>query len=156
MTKLFSSFLFIAFFLNLQGLFFASCRSSGNSKELGKIPIKGTQNLFFKVFQEEDFDNAVSIYYSVVDDQDSTIVGHTFLVGTSDFDRTDIRDFSTGISDSIAYLCFLKPNAVYALYDLRDEGGCGGVPCAEKVGDSLLVNRLKKANPNLIIEVSYY
>ena len=156
MTKLFSSFSSIAFFLILQGLFFESCRNSGNPKELGRIPIKGTQNLFFKVFQEEDFDNAVGIYYSVVDDQDSIIVGQTFLVGTSDFDRTDTRDFSTGVSDSIAYLCFLNPNVVYALYDLRDERGCGELPCAEKVADSLLVNRLKKANPNLTIEVSYY
>ncbi len=156
MTKFCSSFFFIAFLLILQGLFFESCKSSGNLKELGKIPIKETPNLFFKVFQEVDFDNVVGIYYSVVDDQDSIIVGQTFLVGTSDFDRTDTRDFSTGISDSVAYLCFLKPNVVYALYDLRDEGDCDRVPCAEKAADSLLVNRLKKANPNLIIDGSYY
>ena len=156
MIEFCSSFFFISFFLILQGLLFESCRSGGNLKELGKIQIKETTNLFFKVFQEEDFDNVVGIYYSVVDDQDSIMVGQTFLVGTSDFDRKDTRDFSTGTSDSIAYLCFLKPNVVYALYDLRDVGECGGVPCADKVADSLLVKRLKKANPNLIIEDSYY
>jgi hypothetical protein len=98
-------------------LSFFSC--SDDEKYLGKVPVNGMTNVYFKIYQEESFDNNVAITFEIADAKDRKIYGPHFLCGTSDFDREDTKEFYAGSYDSIIYLAFGDSNLVYEMYDLR-------------------------------------
>ncbi len=127
---------------------FNSCKDNEKPNLLGKLPITGVDNIFFKVYQEDkQFEDVVGIYYEIVDKQDLVIKGMELLCGTSDFDSEDTKRFFTGSQDSLIYLSFVNPNDVYVIYDLRSNKTCGDVPCEEAI-----ISKLKKGNPNLKIK----
>jgi hypothetical protein len=130
-------------------IFFGSCNFSSEPVYLGKLSIRNIDSVFFKVYQAEDFDSSVGIYFEIVNKEDSILCPMNFLIGTSDFDRSDTKDFFTGSQDSIIYLSFLDSNTVYTMYDLRSQKTC----CNNSNGifgvDSSLDDRLKSANARL-------
>jgi hypothetical protein len=130
-------------------LLFTACNSSENPRFLGKLAIKNIPDKFFRLYQEDKFDSSVPIYFEIVDNQDRVLYPINFLIGTSDFDRHDTKDFFTGTYDSIIYLSFINPDDIYAMYDLKSQQV---YPCYSS--DTLniekqFLERLKKSNPNL-------
>lgn len=96
---------------------FTSCNRE--EKYLGRLPVKNNSDLYFDLYQEQKFDNAVAIHYSIIDKNKGTLLGPVFLTGTSDFDREDTKDFTAGVYNGIIYLTFLDSNKVYAIYDTK-------------------------------------
>ena len=130
-----------------------SCADHAKSRFLGKVQVPDC-NVTFKIYQDDKFDDVVGIYYEILDQQQQIMQAKTLLVGTSDFDRNNTKDFFTGNHDSIIYLSFLNKNTVYAIYNLRENKNCNDIPCELKHVDSFEINILKKADPNLKFEVS--
>jgi len=93
----------------LSAIFF-SCFS--NKDELiGKKRIVGNENLFVRIYQEDEFDSVTAVLYDIIDDKDSIIKPMTFLFGTSD-KLTNIEGLDAFVHDDIFYLCRPYPNIV--------------------------------------------
>ncbi len=129
--------------------FFTSCNNRKEPRFLGELSIPNIDNVFFKVYQEDKFDSVVGIYFEIVDKDDNVLSPMNLLIGTSDFDRSDAKDFYTGSHDSIIYLSFVDPNIMYAIYDLKTKKTCCSYTSDTLNVDRHLAERLKLYNQNL-------
>ena len=98
-------------------MFLTSC-SSNDERFLGKKKIEGTENLYIRFYQTDEFDMATPLDYEVVDHKDSVVIHKTFLVGTHDKEE-DTNSLYAKVYDSILYISYIKPNQVWKVRDLK-------------------------------------
>lgn len=84
---------------------------SNKDELIGKKRIVGSENLFVRIYQEDEFDSATAVLYDIIDDRDSIIKPMKFLFGTSD-KLLDIEGFDAFILDDIFYLCRPYPKII--------------------------------------------
>lgn len=99
----------------------AVTQSTDEERFLGKKKIEGTENLYIKFYQTDEFDMATPLDYEVVDYKDSTVVRKTFLVGTHDKEE-GTNSLYARVYDSILYISYIKPNQVWKVLDLKSSG----------------------------------
>ena len=128
---------------------FISCNYGDNSRYLGKISASEV-GIFFKLYQEDKFESSVGIYFEITNNQNKTIFPKTFLIGTSDFDRRDTKDFFVSVYDSIVYIGFKSDtNVIYKMYDIKSKKICCEYPTDDSTFSNQLLGRLKVKNKNL-------
>lgn len=126
-------------------MFFTSCY---RGKYFGKLPVKNTEGLYyFNLYQDQEFDHAVAIYYEIVDQNDIVLHGPKFLIETNDFNTRKTNDFIADLYDSIIYLTFLDSNLIYAIYDLKTNKAIDLTNLLNR--DTLLEIKIKEKNPQL-------
>lgn len=97
-------------FISVLSLIFLSCFS--NKDELiGKKRIAGSDNLFVRIYQEDEFDYVTAVLYEITDNKDSIIKPMELLFGTED-KLKDLKGLDPFIHDSIFYLCRPYPKII--------------------------------------------
>lgn len=92
-----------------------SCFS--NKDELtGKKKVEGSENLFVKIYQQDEFDYVTPISFELINQDKSVLISKQFLTGT-DVRHEKIERFHPYLYDSIFYICYPYPK-VYAINHL--------------------------------------
>lgn len=129
---------------------FSACWD-GRDRYLGKLPAPVTKNVYFKVYQSNDFKQFTAISCEIVDEKDHLIAGPRFLTGTDLYEQ-NTDNFQVGEHDSILYLTYFRPNEVIGVYDLKSHTGSpfgtNDFKQAVAIGDSLL-RKLRPFNDRL-------
>jgi len=116
-----------------------SCFS--NEDELtGKKKVKGSENLFVKIYQKDKFDYVTPISFELINQDGSIIISNRFLTGT-DVRHEKIERFYPCLHDGIFYLCYPYPK-VYAIHPLD--------PAKSKLSRDTLFKILKEHDSRLI------
>jgi hypothetical protein len=135
----------VKFISALSLLFITSC--DRGDKYLGRLPVSYINGFSIDLYQGQEFDSSVGILYSIVDKNNDTLYGPKLLIGTTDFDREDTKDFTAGCNDSIIYLTFLDSDLVYAIYDIKSKHSINITNLTTR--DISIENKLLKSNPSL-------
>ncbi|MGD1837574.1 MAG: hypothetical protein ACPKPY_05900 [Nitrososphaeraceae archaeon] len=99
---------------------FLFCRKG--ERLIGKIPVDGLDNVFFRLYQQDEFDYTTALLFDIVDHRDTVIARKHFMTGTLDHVK-DLEPFTTGCYDSIVYLTYIDSNRIYGVFDLKENWG---------------------------------
>lgn len=98
-------------------LIFSYC-TTGRERFVGKLKVIGNENVYFKIYQKDEFDMVSPLSYEIVDQKNTILSNRRFLVGTHDHIE-DLEDFYSGSCGKVIYLSFIDSNRVYAIYDMN-------------------------------------
>jgi len=120
---------------------------------VGKLSIEGVDNLYFRIYQYDEFDSATALRFDVVDENDSVKVRQHFFTGTHDY-VNDLEHFTAACHDSIVYMTYGNPEIIFAVYDLKSQWCYPQGTTGENYNDKfrkadILISRLQKHNPKL-------
>lgn len=97
-------------------VFLTSCFSN-EYKLIGKKKVEGSEDLYVKIYQTDEFDHITSLAFELVNDKDSIIIRKSYFTGT-DVRHENIEHFSPFLYDGIFYLCYPYPK-VYTIQPLN-------------------------------------
>lgn len=118
---------------------FTSCFS--NEYELtGEKKVEGSENLYVKIYQMDEFEHVTPIHFELLNSKDSVIIRETYLTGT-DVRHEKIERFYPFLHDSIFYLCYPYPE-VCTIQHLD--------PAKSELPRDTLFNKLKAHDSKLI------
>jgi hypothetical protein len=135
--------------------------NEGRIRLLGKVAIPNINSIYFNVYQKDEFESSVPIYYEIKNHDNQILWHQTWLIGTADFDQDDTRQFKAGGYDSIIYLTYIDSNTIHAIHDVRDliqrnlpqdSEGAIVVQAEEEQSNeekAVLFKRITKYNPSL-------
>ena len=110
--------------------------------------MKGVNDIFINIFQEDEFDYATALSYEIVDNNDSIILRKSFLIWTLD-GESYLKSFTANSYDSIIYLTYPDPMKIYAVFDLKSKRGYpNGIRNNDYEKGEQLFKRLQSFNPN--------
>lgn len=96
--------------------------SCSDTRDIGKVQIKGQNDLFFHITQDSEIDVVSGVDYKLISKSGEVILPKTFLFGSHDY-INDTSSFKAFSFDSIVYLIFNNHNEVYAMYNLKSGKG---------------------------------
>lgn len=86
---------------------------SNKDKLIGKKKVKGSNSLYVKIYQKDEFDFVTPISFELILDDSSIVVPKSFFIGSHD-KLENLNNFHPFLHDSIFYLCYPYPE-VYTI-----------------------------------------
>jgi hypothetical protein len=93
--------------------------STDEYRYVGKLKVKGIEDIYVKIYQKDKWDWATPLHYELVKSKDTIIQRRRFLVGTLDGPLENVEGFYSGSCDGIIYVAYVKPDRVYAMYNFK-------------------------------------
>lgn len=113
---------------------------SDKDELIGKKKVKGSENLFVKIYQQDKFDYVTPILFELINQDGTVIISKMFLTGT-DVRHEKIERFYPFLHDSIFYICYPYPE-VYAIHHLN--------PAKSELPKDTLFKMIKENDSKLI------
>ncbi len=138
-------------------LFSYRCGTIDNHREAAKFAVSGNDSYNIYIYQEDEFDSATALYYSIKDNKKHyLLIDKVFLSNTADY-IDGPEDFSSRIVDSLIYITYINHKHVNAIFDLRSRKSSVRLSLATKAqlewNDSLF-KILKKHDSSLVNELN--